>query len=117
MAPHHWPDHIKQQAERAMADLESFYDKMRECTPFGRRNELHKLPSIRSAIASVSGADGYVMGKLTALDGVCKELSSQRPPKGFDEQTTIVWGLGDVSNIRAQLENMGLLEHYSRPHQ
>lgn len=110
-----WPAETKQRAEIAMAGLETFYDTMRECTPFGRRQELHRLPPICTAIASISGADGYVMGKLTALDGVCKRLSSQRPPKDFDESRAIVWGLGDVSSIRAQMHTIGLLEHYSRP--
>lgn len=115
MTPHQWPIEAKARAEKAMADLEVFYDTMRECTPFGRRQELHRLPSICTAIASVSGAEGYVMGKLTALDGVCKRLSSLRPPKDFDESRAIVWGLGDVSSIRAQMHTIGLLEHYSRP--
>lgn len=115
MIANRWSADTLQQAEKAIAALEAFYDSMLECTPFGRRQELHRLPPIRSAIGALSCADGYVMGKLTALDGVCQKLSSLRPPKDFDETSYLARGLGDVSSIRAQMHIIGLLEHYSRP--
>lgn len=115
MNPRQWPADTKQRTEKAMADLEAFYDDFCNRTPFGRRPEMPKLEQLHSRLMGACDADGYVLGKLTSLAGYCKRLAIQRPPIDFDDAEACRHGLSCVSSIRAQLHMHGLVEHYSRP--
>lgn len=105
----------KQQAERAMAALETFYDDFCNRTPFGRRPEMPKLQHLHARVMDACNSDGYVLQKLTSLNGHCTRLANQRPALDFDDADVCRQGLSCVSSIRAQLHVAGLVEHYSRP--
>lgn len=115
MTQRHCPAETKQRAEKAIADLEAFYDTIRNCTPFGRRQEMARFSSLRFAMVGISGSDSYITQKLTSLDVLLKQLSMVRPPSSFNENSVTVQGMGLVSSIRAQLHSNGLVDHYSRP--
>lgn len=114
MTSHQWSAQIKGRAERAIADLETFYDLIGESTPFGRRQEVHRFATIGNAVITASGADTYVIQKLGSFEGICKQLSLLRPPPDFDEKQVHLRGLSLVSSVRAQMHSMGLVEHQSR---
>ena len=117
MTPRQWPPEAKARAEKPMAELEAFYDTIRESTPFGRKQEMPRFPPVRSAVLTAGDGDSYVIQKMAGLEGVLKKLSLQLQPVGFDEDSVYVEGMGLVSSIRAQLHMHGLVEHYSRPGQ
>lgn len=93
-----------------MADLEAFYDTIRNSTPFGRRQEMARFSSLRFAIVGISGSDSYITQKLTSLDVLLKQLAMVRPPPSFNEKSAAVQGMGLVSSIRAQMAVQGLLD-------
>lgn len=115
MTPRQWPLEAKARAERAMAELEAFYDDFCNRTPFGRRPEMPKMEQIHSRVMGACDADGYVLQKLTSLTGYCKRLAMQRPPIDFDDAEACRHGLSCVTSIRAQLHMHGLVDDYSRP--
>ncbi|GAB2531916.1 hypothetical protein [Simplicispira piscis] len=117
MTPQQWPPEAKARAEKAMAELEAFYDDFCNSTTYGRQLELPKLPLIRRELVSVTEADGYAMEHLTRLDDVCRQLTRSRQPSNFDESRVLVYGLGDVSNMRSWMAQLGLLRDDVRPHQ
>ncbi|KJA11289.1 hypothetical protein RP29_06065 [Acidovorax temperans] len=115
MTQRQWPAETKQRAEKAMADLEAFYDTIQERTPYGRLQVMPKFQPARFAVVAISDGDPYIMQKLTSLEGVLRKLTLQRQPAGFNETAAMVEGLGLLSRVRAQLHMHGLVEHYSRP--
>lgn len=117
MTPQQWPAETKQQAEKAMVELEAFYETIRESTAFGRKQEMPRFPPVRFAILAAGGGDSYIIQKMTSLEGVLKKLALQRQPVDVNEESACVEGLGLVSSIRAQLHMHGLVEHYNRPRQ
>lgn len=117
MTPKHWPDETTARAEKAMSDLEAFYDDFCNLTPFGRRPIVPKLEQLHPRVMDACDGDGYVLQKLTSLAGHCRRLAIQRPPLNFDDAEACRQGLSCVSSIRAQLHTHGLVEHYSRPRQ
>ena len=117
MTPRQWPAATKLRAEKAMAELEAFYDTIRESTAFGRKQEMPRFPPVRFAILAAGEGDSYIIQKITSLERVLKKLALQLQPVDFDEASVCVEGLGFVSSIRAQLHMHGLVEHYNRPGQ
>jgi hypothetical protein len=115
MTEREWPAETKTHAEKAMADLEAFYDSFAGCTPFGRKQEMNRLSRVRFFLAGASGGDPYIEQKLTSLEVACKRLALQRRPAGYDENAALSQAGGAVRSIRAQLHGNGLVEHYSRP--
>lgn len=112
-----WPADTLARAEKAIADLEAFWDRFCNSTTYGRQLELPKLPLIRRELVSVTEADGYAMEHLTRLDDVCRQLTRSRQPSNFDESRVLVYGLGDVSNMRSWMAQLGLVRDDVRPHQ
>lgn len=106
---------MNEAVEKAMAELESAFDNVRNLTPFGRQQEMHRYRAARFAMAGASQADSYVSAKLVNLDGVVQLLAKQRQPLGFDEGVPIAHGLGDISAIRGHLHHHGLLADGYRP--
>ena len=115
MTPKEWPAETKRQAEKAMAELEVFYDTFAGCTPTGRKQEMNRLSRVRFSMSAAAEGDSYIEQKLTSLEVACKKLSLQRQPAGYNEGATLSQAGGAVRSIRAQLHMHGLVEHYSRP--
>lgn len=103
-------------AERALDELEAYYDKFLVSTVYGRRLELQRFALIRSTVVSATGADQYVMEKLACLSDVLRMLARERQPSNFDESNARVLGLGDLSNIRGQMATCGLVVDAVRPY-
>lgn len=97
-----------QDAEDAVRAIEDFYERFRFSTPAGRKLELPRLPALRSRLVGVCN-DGYVMGKLSSFEEVCKRLSRLRQPSGFDESREISLGLGDIGVIRSWMAHLELV--------
>nr|WP_312375027.1 hypothetical protein [Delftia acidovorans] len=100
---------MTERAQKAMADLESFFQQFRFGGPQVRQSLLPRLGLLRSEITSVAGADSYVMQKLGSLEESCRRLARLRQPKGFSDSDEISRGLGDVSVIRDWLVRLGAL--------
>ena len=115
MTPREWPAEIKQQAEKAMAELETFWGTFEGLTAFGRKQEMNRLSRVRFSVVGAAGGDSYIEQKLTSLEVACKKLSLQRQPAGFNESAALSQGGGAVRSIRAQLHANGLVDSYSRP--
>lgn len=105
----------KQQAEKAIAELEAFYDTFAGRTPFGRKQLMNQLARVRFSMVASAEGDSYIMQKLTSLEVACKKLSLQRQPVGHNESAALSQAGGAVRSIRAQLHMHGLVEHSSRP--
>lgn len=90
----------------AIVDLEAWFSNFRGLTHFGRKPELQRLRPISSKIAQLTESDGYVMESLARLADACQKLILQRQPAGFDEGTEISRGLGDIANLKAQVERL-----------
>lgn len=114
MTQKQWPAETKQQAEKAMADLEAFCDTFAGYTPFGRKQEMNQLSRVRFSMVAAAEGDSYIEQKLTNLDVACKKLAL-RQPAGYNESAALSQAGGAVRSIRAQLHMHGLVEHYSRP--
>jgi hypothetical protein len=114
MNAHQWSPEIRRRAEKAVADLESFYDTMQAGTPLDRRQHVHRFALTRMAVIEASGADPSVVDKVAGLDAVCKQLSLLQPLAELDEGQTVVHGLGLVAGVRIQMHTMGLVQHDSR---
>jgi predicted YcjX-like family ATPase len=112
-----WPAETLARAEKAIADLEAFWDRFQNCTTDGRKLELPKLQQIRRELVSVTNADGYALEHLTRLDDVCRQLTRSRQPSNFDESRVVVHGLGDVSNMRGWMYELGLVKEAVQPYQ
>lgn len=110
MTPQQSPAETKQQAEKAMAELEVFWSNFRNSTQARRRDLLPLLTRIRLAVASTSQSDAYVLDRLAKLHDACKQLSRLRQRSSFDEGGQIAFALGDLSLIRSQLHMIGLVE-------
>lgn len=110
MTMREWPSETKRRAEAAMSDLEGFWGRFHDSTPHGRKLQLSELQQISQRIASVTGADEYALEILTRLADATRQLSRERQPANFDESQALVYGLGDVSNIRGWLAQLGLVE-------
>lgn len=110
MTKHEWPRETKRRAEAAMSELEAFWERFHGSTPYGRKLELPRLQQIRLSIASVTGADEYVLEILARLADACRQLARERQPANFDESQVRAYGLGDVSNLRGWMAQLGLLE-------
>lgn len=115
MTQREWPVETKQRAEKAMAELEAFFDTIYGSTPFGRQAAMARLGPARFSMVAASLGDSYVMQKLTSLEGFCKKLALKQQPASYNESSVLSQGLGAVSSIRAQLHSLGLVESYSRP--
>lgn len=111
MTQRHWPNETKERAEKAMTDLEVVWARFRKSTQAGRRDLLPQITRLRSEAASASQQDDCVLDRLASLQSACKRLSSFQQPADFDEETQIVFGLGDLSMIRSQLYMVGLVEN------
>lgn len=111
-----WPPDTLARAEKAMVDLEAFWDRFRRSTTHGRKLELPSLQAIRRELVSVTQADSYAMEILTRLDDVCRQLTRAKQPSNFDESRVEVYGMGDVSNLRSWLARLGLVKDDLRPH-
>ncbi len=102
--------------EQVVRDIEDFWTNFRGLTPAGRQLEIAKFKTLQSRLGSASAgpdqfqSDSYIMGKMTALADVCHKLARLRQLSGFDESSEAVRGLGDVSNIRAWMAQLGLAE-------
>lgn len=105
-----WPADTLVRAEKAIADLEAFWYRFRNSTTYGRQLELPKLQPIRRELVSVTEADSYALEHLTRLDDVCRQLTRSRQPSNFDESRVVVFGLGDVSNMRGWMAELGLVK-------
>ena len=93
-----------------MSELEAFWDRFHDCTPYGRNLELPKLQQIRLNIASVTGADRYALDILGRFSDACRQLARERQPASFDESQALVYGLGDVAKLRGWMAQLGMLE-------
>jgi hypothetical protein len=111
------PPERKARAEKAMADLEAFYDTFAGYTPFGRKQEMNRLSRVRFSMVAAAEGDPYIEQKLTSLDVACNKLSLQRQPAGYNENAALSQAGGAVRSIRAQLHAHGLVENYNRPRQ
>lgn len=114
MLGNQWPAETVDRAEQALAELEAFWDEFERSTSYGRQLKLPQLLRIRQGIVSVTDSDSHALKILTRLDGVCHRLARERPPLDFDEERTLVQGLGDVSNMRGWMAEMGLVKESVR---
>lgn len=115
MTPKQWPDEIKMRAEKAMADLEAFWDRFRYSTSKDRQAALPKLTRIRAEIATITSGDEYTMECFSKFTGACRQLARLRQPREFDESGVVSYALGDLSNIRSWLARFGLLHDHLPP--
>lgn len=97
----------RSRAVEVMEKVEAFYDEFRERTPAGRRLILGRLSFLKGELRSLSD-DGYLWELFSKLEVACAELSKPNAESSREERQ-VVFGLGDVSGMRARLVTLGLL--------
>jgi hypothetical protein len=90
-----------------MVAIEGYIHEFRDRTPFGRRQALSELETLRTRLLSVSN-DTYLISCFTRMKAACDELARLSVDKDV-EARQLANAFIDLNLIRDRLEQLDLL--------